>query len=129
MKFKILSIFLLVFLVSCATGQNNGVADENLTVGTVQKEIKIGMTSVEVVEILGSPNIIQTDENRNEVWVYDKISTQVNRNSSEAGAWFLLLGANSSRSSSSSSQKTLTIIIKFDDNSRVKDFSYHTSRF
>lgn len=87
------------------------------------------MNSVEVIEALGSPNIVQTDDDRNEVWVYDKISTQVNRSSSKAGVWFLLLAANSSQSNSSSSQRTLTIIIKFDKNNKVKDFSYHTSRF
>jgi len=29
----------------------------------------------------------------------------------------------------SKSQRTLTIIIKFDEDEKVRDFAYHTSRF
>lgn len=129
MKKIILGIFLPIFLSACAVHTPNTNTDGNLTVGSVQKEIKIGMSSVKVVEALGSPNIVQTDDDRNEVWIYDKVSTQVNASSSKAGAWFLLFGGSSSQGSSSSSQRTLTIIIKFNKNHKVKDFSYHTSRF
>lgn len=129
MKNIIFVFFLFITLTSCAIHQQNDNIGGNITVGTVQKEIKIGMSSVEVIEALGSPNIVQTDDERNEVWIYDKISTQVNRSSTKAGVWLLLFAAGSRESSSSSSQRTLTIIIKFDKNSKVRDFSYHTSRF
>ena len=39
----------------------------NLTVGTVQREIRIGMSSAEVIEVMGSPNVVSTDADRNEV--------------------------------------------------------------
>lgn len=126
---KIIGLLLAVSLMSCAVYQPNENIDGNVTVGTVQKEIKIGMSSIDVAKALGSPNIVQTDDDRNEVWIYDKISTQVNSSSSEAGAWFLIFGGSSSQGSRSSSQRTLTIIIKFDKKHKVKDFSYHTSRF
>lgn len=131
MKNIIISLFLSVSLASCATYQSNDV-DGNLTVGVVQKEIKLGMNSVDVVKALGSPNIVQTDDDRNEVWIYDKISTQVNKSS--AGIWLLSFGSlfgagHANTSSNSSSQRTLTIIIKFNKKSKVRDFSYHTSRF
>lgn len=135
MKIIIMSCLLSMSLISCATYQPSSNTDENLTVGTVQKEIKLGMNSVDVIKALGSPNIVQTDDDRNEVWIYDKISTQVSKSSSSAGIWLLsfatagLLGAQGSQSSNSSSQRTLTIIIKFNKKQKVKDFSYHTSRF
>lgn len=135
MKKIIISLLLSVSLASCAIQQSNDNVDGNLTVGVVQKEIRIGMNSVDVIKALGSPNIVQTDDDRNEVWIYDKISTQVNKSSSSAGIWLLsfatagLLGAQGNQSSNSSSQRTLTIIIKLDKKSKVKDFSYHTSRF
>jgi len=125
----IISIILSTLLSSCAVYQPNNNIDGNVTVGTVQKEIKIGMSSIDVAKALGSPNIVQTDDDRNEVWIYDKISTQVNASSSKGGVWFLLFAASSSESSRSSSQRTLTIIIKFNKKQKVKDFSYHTSRF
>jgi len=97
-----------------------------LTVGTVQREIKIGMPSAQVAEILGSPNVVSTDEERREVWLYDKIATEVIYSNSDSGLKFLTSG---SAGGSSKTQRTLTIIIKFDDVGKVRDFAYHTSRF
>jgi outer membrane protein assembly factor BamE (lipoprotein component of BamABCDE complex) len=133
---KLISLFCLLSCVvfcitSCASTQNNsGVnATDNISVGKVQREIKIGMTSAEVVEILGSPNIVTTDEERRESWVYDKMSTQIDSSSSSRGVWLVVVGAGSEKNKYSSSQRTLTIIIKFDKEGKVRDFSYRTSSF
>lgn len=116
-------------------------AGERLTVGTVQKEIRVGMSGAEVAGVLGSPNIVSTDENRQEVWIYDKIATDAAYSSSSGGIASLILGggssvaggvggsASQSAGASSTSQRTLTVIIKFDDDKKVRDFAYHTSRF
>lgn len=124
----------LVFLSGCATaGRHRQLvqddAGDRLTVGKVQREIRIGMPSSDVIEILGSPNVVTTDEERRESWVYDKISTDVSYSSSEAGASLLLIGGIGTSGASSTSQRTLTIIIKFDKDSKVRDFAYHASRF
>ena len=111
------------FLVACTAG--DPIHEEQMTVAKAQREIKIGMTSAEVVEVLGSPNMVTTDDKRRETWVYDKVSSNVS--SSSAGVWVLIAGANSSRQSRN--QRTLTIIVKFDENSRVRDFAYRTSTF
>ena len=43
-------------------------ANENrLTVGSVQREIRVGMSGAEVAQVLGSPNIVSTDAKRREV--------------------------------------------------------------
>jgi outer membrane protein assembly factor BamE (lipoprotein component of BamABCDE complex) len=110
---------------------------ERVTVGTVQKEIVIGMSGAEVASVLGSPNIVSTDEDRNEVWIYDKISSDVTYSRSSGTVVGLLFGSggggagvgSSSSGASSASQRTLTVIIKFDEHEQVKDFSYHSSRF
>jgi outer membrane protein assembly factor BamE (lipoprotein component of BamABCDE complex) len=114
-------------------------ADDNdrLTVGTVQKEIVIGMSAADVASVLGSPNIVTTEEERQETWIYDKISSDVTYSRSSGTIVGLLFGSagggagagSTSAGSRSSSQRTLTVIIKFDGNSKVRDFSYHTSRF
>ena len=39
---------------------------DRVTVGTVQKEIYVGMSGAEVASILSSPNIVSTDANRDE---------------------------------------------------------------
>jgi hypothetical protein len=71
------------------TAQNSG---DRVTVGTVQREIKIGMTNADVVQVLGSPNMVTTDEQRREQWVYDKIATDTVYSASSGGVNTLFLG-------------------------------------
>jgi len=121
--------------------QVNAAQGENLTVGKVQSQITKGMSGGEVAEVLGSPNVVSTDENGREVWIYDKISTLKVVSASSGG---LILGAvgvgssvgglggggfNSAAGASSTSQRTLTVIIKFDGNHKVRDYAYHSSSF
>ena len=114
---------------------------ERVTVGTVQKEVRIGMSGGEVAAVLGSPNIVSTDEDRNEVWIYDKLSTDVAYSRSKGGVLGLVFGGGSDvggggvgvrideAGAESTSQRTLTVVIKFDEYNTVRDFAYHTSRF
>ena len=114
---------------------------ERLTVGKVQREIKVGMPSAEVARVLGSPNIVTTDEERREVWVYDRISTESVYSESRGGVAALVLAGSgnvagaaapvysSGAGARSTTQRTLTVIVKFDKESRVRDFSYHASQF
>jgi outer membrane protein assembly factor BamE (lipoprotein component of BamABCDE complex) len=143
-KFITLMLFSTVLVSGCQNTPQARLADvrkgENMTVGKVQRTIKIGMSNAEVVESLGSPNIVSTDEQRREVWVYDKISTETVYSKSAAGggigALILgdvggLVGISGSKQSGarSTSQRTLTIIIKFGKDSTVRDIAYHTSSF
>ena len=48
---------------------------DKLTLGKVQSQIKKGMSQAEVLEVLGSPNIVTKNSSGNEVWTYDKISS------------------------------------------------------
>lgn len=131
-------VFLLFLCVTTFTGcvasrhaadVQEGLQGHKLTVGTVQKEIRKGMSGAEVATALGSPNIVSTDEQGREVWIYDKISTDRVQSESSGYGTLILLGYRGSAGSSSTSQQTLTIIIKFDNDKKVRDFAYHTSRF
>jgi len=104
-------------------------SEKSLTVGRVQKEIRVGMTNTEVVEVLGSPNMVTTDEERREVWVYDKIATESAQSSNSGGVNILILGVRGGGGAASTSQRTLTVVVKFDKQNRVRDFAYQTSRF
>lgn len=139
-------------LASCQTAGEHARAvrdaqaeGDRLTVGTVQREIRVGMSGGEVAGVLGSPNIVSTDENRREVWIYDRIATDVAYSTSSGGVSALILGGgivgaglvgagvtpyySSSSGAASKSQRTLTVIIKFNKERTVRDFAYHTSRF
>ncbi|HTP40968.1 MAG TPA: hypothetical protein VML36_00960 [Nitrospiria bacterium] len=101
----------------------------NLTVGTVQGSIKVGMPASDVAALLGSPNIVTTDEKRREVWIYDKISSNKVDTANSVFGTLIILGGSSSQTESTSTQKTLTIIIKFDEDKKVRDFAYNFTQF
>ena len=100
-----------------------------------------GMSGAQVASILGSPNIVSTDGNRDEVWIYDKFATDAAYSKSRTGLLGLVIGTSGdvgagglgikthSAGASSRSQRTLTVVIKFDGNRQVRDFAYHTARF
>ncbi|MFC0408681.1 hypothetical protein [Roseomonas elaeocarpi] len=112
---------------SVAAGQ---AAGSRLTVGTVQREIRVGMSSAEVVEVLGAPNVVSTDDQRRENWVYDRIATQTVYSGSSGGVNALFLaGVGGSAGAVSTSQRSLTVIVRFDAAQRVRDFSYRSSSF
>ena len=100
---------------------------EKVTVGKVQAEIKKGMSGAEVIAILGSPNIVTTDEEIREAWVYDKFATEV-AYSTSTGGFQIFLGERPV-GAASKTQRTLTIVIKFDKDKKVRDFAYHSSSF
>lgn len=104
-------------------------SDQSLTVAKAQTEIKKGMSGAQVVESLGAPNMVSTDENGNEVWVYDKISTVSAVSESAGGAGLILFGAAGGSGAKMTNQRTLTIIVKFDKNKKVRDFAYQSTSF
>lgn len=103
-------------------------SEKTLTTGVVQKEIKKGMNGGDVAAVLGAPNIVTTDS-QGEVWVYDKISTETATSASGAGATLILLGGGSGASAKTTTQRTLTIVIKFDQSGKVRDFATRSSSF
>lgn len=127
-----------------AADVQQGLQGDKLTVGTVQREIRQGMSGAEVAQALGSPNIVSTDEKGREVWIYDRIATDKVYSSSSGGIRALFFGGaipgpvlggaasgsyESDAGAASTSQRTFTVIIKFDENKKVRDFAYHYSRF
>ena len=139
-------------LSGCVTASEHAQAvndaqetDSKLTVAAAQRHIQVGMDGASVIEALGSPNIVSTDDERREVWIYDKVSTSRVYSESRGGFNTLVLGGglvgsalaggglggsyNSGAGAVSTSQRTLTIIVKFDNNSKVRDFAYRTSSF
>jgi hypothetical protein len=111
---------------------------DKLTLGTVQKEIRVGMNSVDVIRALGAANMVTKGSTGNEVWVYDKFSTLTAQSTSSGGVSALVLrsagigvGSQYTQGSgaSATSQRTLTVIIHFDQNMKVKKFDYHSTSY
>jgi len=147
MNHSIVAVITLCCLVGgCTTASQHqadvrGADEERLTLAAVQRHVQIGMSGSEVLEALGSPNIVSTDEDRHEVWVYDRVGTEFTYSESGVGMIGLVGGSSGgvaggvlpsygqSAGANRRSQRTLTIIIHFDGDERVKDFSYHASQF
>lgn len=134
-----LAVATIPFLSSCSTtNYDYDLLEEKITIAKVQKEIKIGMSSSAVIENLGSPNMVTTDAERRETWVYDRFATREYyytsgysnthaHNNSSFGSF--LWGSWSGSGLSSTNQRALTIIIKFDKNGLVRDLAYKLSNF
>jgi len=140
-----IAFFSTLFFVGCTQAYHQeklaSAKEREMTVGIVQKEIRVGMSQTEVAEALGSPNIVTRDTNGTESWIYDKIATEASYSKSNLGGLAggagttgntlllgLITGAYES-GASNTTQKTLTVVIKFDQSLLVESFSYHSSKF
>jgi outer membrane protein assembly factor BamE (lipoprotein component of BamABCDE complex) len=138
-------LLISILMISCSPSyhqeQLHSTKERDMTVGIVQKEIRVGMSPADVAEALGSPNIVTKDKEGSETWIYDKIATEASYSKGAVGGAAgaggvagsaLVLGLISGSHESGaygSTQKTLTVIIKYDDSGLVKNFSYHSSKF
>ena len=137
---SIIAVFLLLMLtasygcMSAAEHQSSlpSTQAEEMTVGVVQKEIRVGMSGADVATALGSPNIVTKDSAGKETWVYDKIASEVSYSKDSGGTGLIINlfgGYNREAGAVSTTQKTLTVVIKYDDKGLVESFSYHASKF
>ncbi len=113
----------IMLLCSCAGSKPDKT--DKLTLGSVQSKIFKGQSQSAVIEALGSPNIITKDAQGREVWTYDRIFRD--NEAQSGGFWLFLFGKSSSASSSSS--KSLTVLITFDDNKNVLDYTYQSLKY
>jgi hypothetical protein len=128
-----IGMFFVVFLlqtclIGCATfpRSNEPTQKSNLTSGTVKKEIIKGETSqAEVLELFGAPNIITKNSDDDEVWNYNKMSFEKVSGSDSGGIIFW----GGSRAMSTATTKSFDLIIVFDENDVVKDYSVISASF
>lgn len=119
------AILVSFFLLSgCASVQP--IQKGNLTPGMAKTKIIKGKTTQnEILEVFGAPNIVTKNKSGYEVWTYDKVSVETG--TSDVYGTILIAGGVGSRTSTST--RTFTLMIEFDENNVVKDFSYRSSAF
>ena len=117
---------------ACTPIQTKPVTTRNseLTHGNVQLNLKIGETNqTQVLEAFGAPNIMSIDGSGQEVWTYQRAAT-VAQSSSSSGYWTILLaGGGREASGFEQTQRTMTLIIKFNNAKIVSDFRSRSSEF
>lgn len=133
--------------VTESAGANaNDALSYGLITSKVQKDVT---TQQDIIELFGGPNITTIDAQGNETWVYEKTSTesQIQQDVSRTGQseakrldFFFGLGfygegqkSGTSKTKSSArfvhSIKTLTVIIKFNKDKTVKEYSARVAHF
>ena len=121
----------LLLVVGCSNAPRETTS--KLTLGLAQSTVTKGANQSEIIKVLGAPNIISKDKSGNETWTYDRISRDAQSNSRAGAGFGALFGwvfaGGSSSSSSNMSNKSLTVIITFDDNKNVIDYAYQSLEF
>jgi outer membrane protein assembly factor BamE (lipoprotein component of BamABCDE complex) len=119
-------------LAGCVQPQTKPVTARNseLTHGNVQMNIKKGETTqTQVLEAFGAPNITSIDASGQEVWTYQRMAS-VAQASSSSNYWTVILaGGSNTAAGFEQSQRTMTLIIKFDEQKVVSDFRSRSSEF
>jgi len=131
-----LTVGVIFSTMSCVNNNpplNEDGLNSELTVGLIQREIKVGSPAEEVIRTLGSPNIVKTDADGLEVWVYDRFSSERVRRSFAASLLGISVSSlglfSGSSSKEQNSEASLTVILNFDKNSNVLGVAYHRSKF
>lgn len=132
-KYLLLVLFLCLASINSPSfakdNCNDCIKTNELTVGVVQKNIHTGMSQDEVSIAIGSPNIVTKDSNGKETWIYDKIATEIKQKSGGGYFWLVIFGIERSHENITTNQKTLTVIIKFNEKNLVDTVTYHSSKF
>jgi len=119
-------------LSACAANVPQPVTNSQnpLTTGNVTLNLQKGVTTqADVLTVFGAPNIATVDASGQDVWSYQRHAT-VSQANAGSNYWTVILGGGSGSSSSlESTQRTMTLIIKFDQNDVVSDFRSRSSEF
>ena len=122
----ILTLFLSLLFISCNSykygASNESTKSSNLTHGVVKSKIIKGETKQnEILELFGAPNITTKNKSNNEVWSYNRMSSV-----DKGGKTTFFSG---SKGSSSTSMSSFDLIVTFDSDDIVIDYSVISTKF
>jgi outer membrane protein assembly factor BamE (lipoprotein component of BamABCDE complex) len=121
-------LLICILFIGCATPSKTSQQIEKesaLTPGMAKIYIHPGKTNqTEVLEIFGPPDLV-THKYGKDVWTYDKISYEI----STQGGYLTVLLAGISGRRSSTSNKSVMLIIYFDENDVVMDYKLSAAKF
>ena len=122
MKKFFVAMFVFLFLsIPCIA--------EEFTLGTIQQQIREGMSQSQVVSCLGAPNIVTKDSDGSETWVYEKSSQSTKESYHKSWLWLLFFGRRKGCQDKVTSQKTINLILNFDPNACLETYTYKASSF
>ena len=93
------------------------VETQKITLGNVQMVVKKGATNSDVIGALGSPNIVTSNKDGTETWVYDRITAEAE----------YVQGRSSGIAVTST--RTMIVVVKYDKSSRVEEVQYRQTSY
>ncbi len=127
--------FLLIgmsaMLFGCAAQTQTPLLDarqletQKITLGAVQSQLHEGSSSAEVIAALGSPNIVATNPDKTETWVYDKTFTETEISASGINIPF----SGSVSGAKAKSSRSLIVTIKFSKQKTVESIQYRQTSY
>ena len=160
-KVVVLFFFLLLVTSACNTTMTNveqqpepisinvpenSIQETSVSYGAIKKYLKIGVTTqADILKLFGSPNNMTKSSSGNEIWVYDKVRTEVSTTAEKGTAGGMVGGgigigpggvgvaAGGSKSKSTtnliSTTNTLTVIMEFNEENILIDYSARQGRY
>ncbi len=105
--------------------QSRQVETEKITLGSVQSRLHEGSSSADVIAALGSPNIVTTNSDKTETWVYDKNFTETEISASGINLPF----SSSVSAARAKSSRSLIVSIKFNKQKTVESIQYRQTSY
>lgn len=93
------------------------VETQKITLGNVQMVVKKGATNSDVIGALGSPNIVTSNKDGTETWVYDRITAEAE----------YVQGRSSGVAVTST--RTMIVVVKYDKSSIVEEVQYRQTSY
>jgi len=123
---RALAVIVFGLALGCRGTQEDKPLNSELTQGNVQMHLVKGQTTkAEVLEVFGAPNLTTRDGAGLEVWTYERSAREAKSNE----AYWSVILAGSSSSGFEESSRNMILIIKFDAQDVVTDFSSRASSF
>lgn len=120
----------ILMLAGCATSTPVDTRNDSLTHGNVQMNVRVGETTqLQILEAFGAPNITTVDGSGQEVWTYQRAATAAQSSANSSYWTVFLIGGARDASGFSSTSRMMTLIIKFNEQKIVSDFSSRASNF
>ena len=127
----LIAVVIPLFLFGCASQTATPLLDsrqaetQKITLGAVQSQLHEGSSPAEVITALGPPNIVATNPDRTETWVYDKTFTETEISASGINLPF----SGSVTGAKAKSSRSLIVTIKFNKQKTVESIQYRQTSY
>ena len=129
----LLGVLVVLAVTGCVASQPSQpvtIRNSDLTHGNVQMNLRLGETTqADVLDIFGAPNIATIDSSGREVWSWQKSATVTQSSTTRDYFTVVLFGGSRNASGFEQTQRTMTLIVKFDEHKVVAEFSSRSSEF